>query len=285
MVVWVNLLAAILAGCDLLQGAGSVDLRLQLDWRDNRLSILSPLLPGGRVEVLYLEAFCRRGSTGRRWEDTVIPHHTTRIDGAGPAKEVRLRTEVAGHVEVLHRIRARREGVLFELTVRNAGSQYADVEWFQPCIQVASFTGSDQNEYTKQCFLFTDDGLRHLSDLPRAEEALYKGGQVYVPAGVNPEDVNPRPISTVRPANGLIGCFSSDGRWILATAWDRTQELFQGVLVCIHADPRIGGLQPGETKRLKGCIYLIPNDVSLLTRLYRRDFPRGSFGSNAVRSR
>ena len=273
MAVWVNLFAALACG-----GMGSPSMDLRVDWRDNRLTILSPDLPGGQVELLYLEAFCRRGSTHRRWEDTVIPHRTVRLDGVGPTKAIRLRTELPGPVEVLHRIRAETGRVRFDLTLRNLGSEPADVEWFQPCIQVGAFSGLDQQTYIRRCFLFTEKGLQYLSDLPRAEDALYKGGQVYVPAGVSSEDVNPRPISPVQPANGLIGCFSADGRWILATSWDHTQELFQGVIVCIHADPRIGGLLPGKTKRLKGCIYLINNDLPLLMRLYKRDFPRGSFG-------
>ena len=83
----------------------------------------------------------------------------------------------------------------------------------------------------------------------------------------------PRPISTVTPANGLIGCFSKDDKSLLAIAWSSTQELFQGVITCIHSDFRIGGLRPGETKRLTGRIYLMENDVRKLLRLYHRDFP------------
>ena len=58
----------------------------------------------------------------------------------------------------------------------------------------------------------------------------------------------------------------------MATAWDQTQELFQGVIVCIHNDPRVGGLDPGETKRLRGKLYLLANDPDELLRRYRRDF-------------
>ena len=102
--------------------------------------------------------------------------------------------------------------------------------------------------------------------------AIYKGGQVYVPATVPLSDVNPRPISAIQPVNGLIGCFSADEKSLLATAWSETQELFQGVIVCLHNDPRIGGLQPGETKRLKGKIYILPNDPAKLLRRYQADF-------------
>src|SRR5829696_3920695 len=94
----------------------------------------------------------------------------------------------------------------------------------------------------------------------RREEALYRGGQVYVPRGINLRDVNPRPISPTIPINLLIACFSQDGRWILATAWDQTHELFQGVYTCLHADPHVGGLDRGETKKVRGKLYLFQGD-------------------------
>jgi hypothetical protein len=106
----------------------------------------------------------------------------------------------------------------------------------------------------------------------RTEEALYRGGQVYLPAGVNTNDVNPRPISLERPVNGLIGCFSFDDKYLLASAWSDTQELCQGVAVCAHNDPRIGGLQPHEVKHLKGKLYLLPDQSAELLRRYQRDF-------------
>jgi len=248
----------------------------QLDWSRNRLTILSPRLPGGRVEVWHLEAYCRRGSTRRRWEETVVPHRTERLNGTGPAPRIRLRDTIEGGAVAEHDIRAVSDGIRFTLTIRNASAQPLDIEWGQPCIQVAGFTGRTQETYLPRCFLFvegrTGPELRLLSDLPRAEEAVYRGGQVYVPAGISRGDVNPRPLSSVTPVLPLIGCFSGDGSQILATAWQPAQELFQGVITCIHADFRVGGLKPGETKRLQGRIYLIENDPALLLRLYRRDF-------------
>jgi hypothetical protein len=85
--------------------------------------------------------------------------------------------------------------------------------------------------------------------------------------------VNPRPLSKDVPSNGLIGCFSADDRLILATAWEPYQELFQGVIMCIHSDFRIGGLDPGEEKKIRGKIYLVPNDVNALLKRYGKDFP------------
>ena len=77
---------------------------------------------------------------------------------------------------------------------------------------------------------------------------------------------------------GLIGCFSADRTRILATAWEPCQELFQGVIVCLHCDFRLGderraGLEPGERRTARGKIYLLPGDPQLLLARFRRDFP------------
>jgi hypothetical protein len=85
--------------------------------------------------------------------------------------------------------------------------------------------------------------------------------------------VNPRPLSSVVPSNGLIGCVSSDGKELVATSWEPYQELFQGVIVCLHSDFRIGGLEPGESKTTRGKIYLMPADFPALEARYRSDFP------------
>jgi hypothetical protein len=248
-----------------------------IDWKDNRLILRSDRVPGVPVETWWLEAFCKTGSTKRKWEETTIPHKTERLDGTGPAPEIRLRSTLDNGVIVEHRLRTVPDGVTFDLTLRNPTKARLDVDWAQPCTQVAGFTGRTQDTYLDRAFIFTEGtaGIApaFLSDLPRTEEAVYRGGQVFVPRPVNLADVNPRPISTVRPAAGLIGCVSADGKSLLAIAWDHTQELFQGIITCIHSDMRIGGLKPGEPKRLRGRLYLMENDTARLLSRYQRDFP------------
>ena len=59
----------------------------------------------------------------------------------------------------------------------------------------------------------------------------------------------------------------------MAVAFEPYQELFQGVIVCIHSDFRIGGLAPGQTKHIRGKLYIVDADVEALLRRYDRDFP------------
>jgi hypothetical protein len=121
--------------------------------------------------------------------------------------------------------------------------------------------------------VFLDGKLSRLPTQPWAEKARYTPGQVYCPKHVDRRDVNPRPLSELVPSNGLVGCFSKSGDMILASAWEPYQELFQGVGVCIHSDFRIGGLQPKESKHIRGKIYIVKADSATLLKRYERDFP------------
>ena len=56
-------------------------------------------------------------------------------------------------------------------------------------------------------------------------------------------------------------------------AWEPYQELFQGVANCLHSDFRIGGLAPGESKSIRGKLYLSGSDVEALVKRYETDFP------------
>ena len=245
---------------------------LTLNWTNNLLTVSGPDLPGGKLEIFYLEAFCRKGSTHRDWTKTTLPHKTSLV--SAEPHHLHLRTLVEPGVEMLHDLRASADEVEFQFELRNHGSRAVDLEWFQPaCIRVERFTGCNQSNYISRSFIFTRGGLTTLDQMRRREDALYRGGQVYVPQGINLEDVNPRPISPERPVNGLIGCFSGDNKFLLATASDQTQELFQGVYVCLHSDPRVGGLAAGETRKIRSKLYLLPNDPKELLRRYRRDFP------------
>jgi hypothetical protein len=245
---------------------------LTISWDGSFLIIRGPNIPGGRVRVWYLEAFCRSGSTRRVWEQSVIPQHTVELEHTSDGEFLKLLSKLEGGVELLHEIRAGQDEVNFRVTGVNRGPSYADVVWAQPCIRVGTFTGLGQDAYITRSFIFVNGKLRTLDKTRRSKEALYKGGQVYVPAGIDREDVNPRPISPDLPSSGLIGCFSEDGRYILATAWEPYQELFQGVIVCLHSDFRLGGLKPGETKTAVGKIYIIKNSIPELLRRYRHDF-------------
>lgn len=238
-------------------------------------------LPGGELRVNYLEAYCRAGSTDADWvAHTVIPHTNEMLSLSADRKVLRLRDTLADGLVVEHTITAGDDEVDFQLVAHNPTPRRSEAHWAQPCVRVGAFTGfnappgqGDLEDYLPKCFVFLDGRLTRMPTPGWATRARYTPGQVWRPAHVPEADVNPRPVNALRPSHGLIGCFSGDEKLIFATAWEPYQELFQGVARCLHADFRLGGPGPGETRRLRGKIYLVPNDVPALLRRYARDFP------------
>ena len=250
---------------------------LTLSWAKEMLTIRGAHLPGGAVDVWYIEAYCRPGSTRRDWKQTVIPHRTEMVESDADGRRIKLRSRLEDGVVVDHEIRAGRDEIDFRLIATNPTAVESQAHWGQPCVRVDRFTGTkadrSSEEYLPRCFVYIDGKPARMPTIPWARSALYTPGQVWCPEAVSREDVNPRPLSSIVPSNGLIGCVSADGKELLATAWEPYQELFQGVIVCLHSDFRIGGLKPGQSKTIRGKIYLMPADFAALEARYREDFP------------
>lgn len=251
--------------------------RLRVAWAANTLSIDAPegapQIPGGTLSVNYLEAYCRAGSTDREWRETVIKH-TTRLVSAGDAGHpLELECTLTDGVVVHHQIVAGADEVDFRLVAHNPTEIASQAHWAQPCIRVGSFTGRPQQDYLPLCFVLIGGKISRLPTEPWATQARYVPGQVYCPAHVDRNDVNPRPLSKLVPSHGVIGCFSPDAKWIVASAWEPYQELFQGVITCVHSDFRLGGLKPGETRQIRGKIYVTRDNIDALVKRYERDFP------------
>lgn len=251
---------------------------LTLAREHNWLIIRGPHLPA-EIRINYIEAYCRANSTDADWgKHTVIPFTSKLISLSDDKRTLKLRDLLADGVTVEHTIVAKNDEVDFRLVAHNPGERRSEAHWAQPCVQLARFTGFDPksrdlNDYLPKCFIFLDGKLTRLPTRDWATTARYTPGQVWCPPHVPRTDVNPRPLSKLVPSNGLIGAFSGDEKLVFATAWEPYQELFQGVVHCLHSDYRLGGLQPGETKTIRGKIYLVPNDIPALLQRYQKDFP------------
>ena|SRR6056297_264889 len=253
---------------------------LSLHWQDRYLAISGPDLPGEVIRTHYLEAYCRPGSTDRDWHETVIRHDSKLLKATPDGKHLTIEDRLTDGVVVRHQVDAGTDEVTFTVTAHNPTGGASEVDWAQPCMRVDRFTGTDpkdsravQPPYIRKCFLMLDGKLTRLPTEPWALTARYEPGQVYAPKHVNRNDVNPRPLSERVPSSGLTGCFSADESMILAVAWEPYQEVFQGVITCMHNDFRIGGLRAGETKTIRGKLYVVPADEAALLARFRKDFP------------
>ena len=253
---------------------------LTLDWADNILTLRGERIPTGRLDIWYLEAYCRPNSTDAPWDQTTIGHTTRLVERSADGTRLALRCVLNDGVMVDHLVTATHDRVDFHLTAYNPTDRQSLAHWAQPCIRVGGFTGLDAERtddpyaYIGRCFVFQNGRLQFMPTSDWATGARYTPGQVWAAPGVPRDDVNPRPLNPHSPDNGLIGCVSADGRMLMATAWEPYQELFQGVIRCIHSDFRIGGLEAGERKTIRGVIYIVANGVEALTARFRDDFDR-----------
>src|SRR5688572_33358403 len=85
--------------------------KLLLSWTNNLLTISSAHLPGAKLEVWYLEAFCRPGAARQSWAKTVIPHKTMLVSTTPHL--LQFQTTVEPAVEVRHEVRAGEDEVEF----------------------------------------------------------------------------------------------------------------------------------------------------------------------------
>ncbi len=259
--------------------AQETDRQLEIEWENNILTIYGEF-PGKKLETWYLEAYCRPNSQNADWsKHTVVGHKTRLVDATSDKKTIRLQCKLADGVVVDHVITAGRDYVDFQLLAKNPTESDSEAHWAQPCIRVGEFTGlgDPKNkrtyEYLEKSFIFQNGKLQTMPTSDWATKARYVPGQVWRAPNVNPADVNPRPLNPNVPDNGLIGCFGKDNKWLMATAWDPYQELFQGVITCLHSDFRIGGLKAGEQKEIMGRVYIMKNDIPALLARYGKDFP------------
>jgi hypothetical protein len=248
----------------------------------NWLVIRGARIPGGQIYINYLEAYCRAGSTDADWVQHTVIKHTSQLVSLSPdGKVLKLHDAIADGVTVEHTITAGDDEVDFRLTARNPTAIRSEAHWAQPCVRLGAFTGFDPqvtkskniDDYLHKCFVFLDGKFTRMPTPQWATQARYTPGQVWCPKDVPRTDVNPRPLSPLVPSNGLIGVVSGDENLLFATAWEPYQELFQGVARCVHSDFRLGGLEPSETKQIRGKIYIVPNDVHALLARYGKDFP------------
>jgi hypothetical protein len=85
---------------------------------------------------------------------------------------------------------------------------------------------------------------------------------------------NKWPTSEADAWRGLMVRESEDGRWVTAIAWeDFVSVQGHNPWYCLHNCVRVGPLQPGESRNVRGRLYLFPGDKEECLARFRRDFP------------
>jgi hypothetical protein len=118
---------------------------LAITWEKNYLTIRGDF-PGDEVSILYLEAYCRAGSTDREWGETVIKHTAGLIKQSDDGRVIQLRDKLADGVVVEHTITAGADEVDFRLVAHNPTQTASEAHWAQPCMRVDRFTGTTKDD-------------------------------------------------------------------------------------------------------------------------------------------
>src|SRR5438445_1275429 len=145
---------------------------LSLAWDKEMLTIRGKHLPGGALEVWYIEAFCRPGSARRDWNQTVIPHQTEWVESSADGRRIKLRSRLDDGVVVDHEIRTGRDEVDFRVVATNPTQVESQAHWAQPCIRVDRYPGTRAERasetYLPRCFIYRDGRPARLPTTPWA---------------------------------------------------------------------------------------------------------------------
>src|SRR4051794_35768102 len=187
----IQIVAVVAALLSCSSGSGAEPTGLTISWEKNYLTIRGDF-PSGELKTLYLEAYCRPGSTDREWRETVIPHTAEKLEATSDGKLIRLQDKLADGLVIEHTITAGKDEVDFRLVAYNPTDKPSEAHWAQPCIRVDKFTGTTNADaralvpmYARKCFLFLDGQLHRLPTEPWADKARYIPGQVYAAKGVD----------------------------------------------------------------------------------------------------
>ena len=142
-------LLAILPGCRAVESGPEVTApegpALKLAWKKNYLRIIGEKIPGGEVEILYLEAYCRANSQTTDWsKHTVVGHSTSLVSASEDGSRIELRCVLKDGVVVDHIITSKSDEVDLRLRAHNPTKKTSEAHWAQPCMRVGDFTGLGQ---------------------------------------------------------------------------------------------------------------------------------------------
>lgn len=191
--------------------------------------------------------------------------HTFNADGS--KAEIRADDIVLTAVSV-------RDGADLQLTVTNRSDHdWPDVAGIIPCFNPGPpETRNPQFTNTKTYFVGPDGLARqdkreiHFNaDLLQDIEARSDHG-VFVFSGK-------WPTSPINATDGLLLRESEDGQWVAGIAWERYLSA-QGhnPWDCMHLGVRVGPLKRGDTRTIRGKVYLSKGDRDDCLRRYRADF-------------
>lgn len=172
------------------------------------------------------------------------------------------------------RLTAARDAVDLELTaVNRSDHEWPEIAAIIPCFNPGPREARDEQFVNDKTYFLAADALVqlakreiHFNDrFRRAVDAEARDGR-YVWS-------DKWPLAEPNAAAGLLLRESSDGRWVTGIAWeDFLSAQGHNPWDCMHLSVRVGPLKPGESKRIRGRMYLFPGDKQKLLERFQADF-------------
>lgn len=175
-----------------------------------------------------------------------------------------------------------------ELTLRVTNTTTAvwpEVAGIIPCWNPGMVAGTNPSMPRSQNPNFADpwrhksyfvsaDGLSPLNSRALHFHSAYRAAAERLAEGGRFLFSNKWPTAEVDATAGVLVRESEDGRWVTAVAWEDVLSV-QGhnPWNCLHACVRLGALKPGESRTVRGRLYLFEGTRDECLLRYRRDFP------------
>ena len=183
------------------------------------------------------------------------------------------------------RVRSVADGAELELRVTNlTESIWPAVAGVIPCWNPGQLPGTNpsmplplnhnfSDPWRTRSFFLSTDGLSPLASRAMHFNARHRGEAEQLGEHGRFSFSYKWPTSDVDAVGGLLVRESEDGRWATGVAWEDFLSV-QGhnPWYCLHTCARVGALKPGQSRTLRGRLYLLAGTKEDVLRAYRRDF-------------
>jgi hypothetical protein len=183
-------------------------------------------------------------------------------------------------------LRAVDDGAELVLRVTNRTSHpWPEVAGIIPCWNPGQVAGTNPSmplplnrnladPWRKNTFYLSAGGLTPLDSRAIHFNARYRAAVEAISDRGRFAFSNKWPTSGEDATAGLIVRESEDGRWVTGIAWeDYLSVQGHNPWSCLHAAVRVGGLKPGESRTVRGRLYLFRGTRDDCVGRFRRDFP------------
>ncbi len=170
------------------------------------------------------------------------------------------------------------EGVEFTLLVNNtSGYDWPDVAAIIPCLNPGFDKGRYQNPnmVTRRTYYLTEKGLKKLQEREIHFNKEYREQIEEYSNNGKFAWSKKWPTSNLDSIGGLMIRESKDRRFAAGIAWEEfISAQGHNPYQCAHLSVRVGGLKNGESKAIRGKIYLIEGNRNQVLPMYYADFSK-----------